>query len=320
MRIEEELAKIKPQKETLLTIGVFDGVHLGHQHLLAHLRDEAQRIGCLSGVITFKSNPKAVLSTENKLLWLNDLETRINLLRGLGIDLVVALPFSSELAQLTARTFIQLLKDYLKMRGLIIGPDFALGRNREGDTEKLRLLGKEIGFSVEVVPAVVIDGQVVSSSAIRQALAQGDMSKVEKLFGRYFSLRGQVVSGDGRGRTIGFPTANLEIKPEQALPSDGVYATIAHVGNKPVPSVTNIGIRPTFEGNKRWVETYLLDHKAELLGQRFTIDLVDKLRDEKRFDTVEKLKAQIARDIAQARQILSKRMRQSGVDLEHERA
>ncbi len=313
MRIEEELAEVRPQKETLLTIGVFDGVHLGHQHLLAHLRDEAQRMGCLSGVITFKSHPKTVLSTENKLLWLNDLETRINLLRGLGIDVVVALPFSSELAQLTARRFVQLLKDHLKMRGLIIGPDFALGKGREGDAEKLRLLGKEIGFSVEVIPAVVIDGQVVSSSAIRQALAQGDMSRVEKLFGRYFSLSGQVVSGDGRGRALGFPTANLEVKPEQALPSDGVYVTIAHVDHKLIPSVTNIGVRPTFEGNKRVVETYLLDYKAELLGQRFTIDLADKLRDERHFDAPEELKAQIARDVAQARQILSERMKQSGV-------
>ncbi len=313
MRIEEELAEVRPQKETLLTIGVFDGVHLGHQHLLAHLRDEAQRMGCLSGVITFKSHPKTVLSTENKLLWLNDLETRINLLRGLGMDVVVALPFSSELAQLTARRFVQLLKDHLKMRGLIIGPDFALGKGREGDAEKLRLLGKEIGFSVEVIPAVVIDGQVVSSSAIRQALAQGDMSRVEKLFGRYFSLSGQVVSGDGRGRALGFPTANLEVKPEQALPSDGVYVTIAHVDHKLIPSVTNIGVRPTFEGNKRVVETYLLDYKAELLGQRFTIDLADKLRDERHFDAPEELKAQIARDVAQARQILSERMKQSGV-------
>ena len=310
---EEELAKVRPQKETLLTIGVFDGVHLGHQQLLAHLRDEAMRLGCLSGVVTFKSNPKAVLSSENKLFWLNDLETRTSLFRSLGIDVVVALPFNPELAQLTARRFVQLLKEHLKMRGLIIGPDFALGRDREGDAEKLRLLGKEIGFSVEVIPAVVIDGQVVSSSAIRQALAQGDMSSVEKLFGRSFSLSGQVVSGDRRGRDLGFPTANLEVKQEQALPSDGVYVTITHVGHKPVPSVTNIGVRPTFEGSKRVVETYLLDYKAELLGQRITIQLLAKLRDERRFDTTEELKAQIARDIAQAKQILSERTKQSGV-------
>jgi riboflavin kinase/FMN adenylyltransferase len=308
VQIEEELARVKPQKETLVTIGVFDGIHLGHQRLLNHLRDEARRKNWLSGVVTFKSHPKAVLSSENKLLWLSDLETRISLLRGLGIDVIVVLPFTSELSRLTARRFVQLLKEHLKMRGLIIGPDFALGKDREGDAEKLRLLGQEIGFSVEVIPPVVLDGQVVSSSAIRQALAQGDMKKAEKLFGRLFGLNGQVVSGDRRGRGLGFPTANLKLKPEQALPSDGVYATIAHVGHGLMPSVTSIGVRPTFGGGKRLVETYIIDYEGELLGQRLTIDLVDKLRDEKRFDAVEELKAQMGRDVEQARQILNGRM------------
>ena len=309
MQIEKELAKVRPKKETLLTIGVFDGIHLGHQRLLTHLRDEARRKNWLSGVVTFKSHPKAVLSSDNKLLWLSDLETRISLLRGLGIDVIVVLPFTSELSRLTAQRFVQLLKDNLKMRGLIIGPDFALGRDREGDAEKLRFLGQEMDFSVEVIPPVVLDGQVVSSSAIRQALAQGDMKKVEKLFGRPFSLNGQVVSGDRRGRGLGFPTANLKLKPEQALPSDGVYATIAHVGHGLVPSVTNIGVRPTFGGGKRLVETCLIDYEGKLLGQRLTIDLADKLRDEKRFDTVEELKSQIGKDVEQARHILSERMK-----------
>ena len=309
MQIEKELAKVKPQKETLLTVGVFDGIHLGHQRLLTHLRDEALRKNWLSGVVTFKSHPKAVLSPENKLLWLSDLETRISLLRDLGIDVIVVLPFTSELSRLTAQGFVQLLRDHLKMRGLIIGPDFALGKDREGDAEKLRLLGQKMGFSVEVIPPVVLDGQVVSSSAVRQALAQGDMKKVEKLFGRLFSLNGRVVSGDRRGKGLGFPTANLELKPEQALPSDGVYATIAHVGHELVPSVTNIGVRPTFGGGKRLVETCLIDYEGELLGQKLTIDLVDKLRDEKRFDTAEELKSQIGKDVEQARQILSERMK-----------
>ena len=309
MQIEKELAKVKPQKETLLTIGVFDGIHLGHQRLLTHLRDEARKKNWLSGVVTFKSHPKAVLSPENKLLWLSDMETRISLIRDLGIDVIVVLPFTSELARLTAQRFVQLLKEYLKMCGLIIGPDFALGKDREGDADKLRILGQEMGFSVEVIPPVVIDGQVVSSSAIRQALAQGDMKKAEKLFGRLFSLSGVVVGGDRRGRTLGFPTANLELKPEQALPSDGVYATIAHVGRELMPSVTSVGVRPTFGGGKRLVETYVIDYAGELLGQRLTLDLVDRLRDEKRFDTVEKLKSQMGRDVEQARQILSERMK-----------
>jgi riboflavin kinase / FMN adenylyltransferase len=313
VRVEKELAGVRPQKEMLLSIGVFDGVHLGHQRLLTHLRDEARSKNWLSGVVTFKSHPKVVLSGENKLLWLNDLETRISLLRNLGIDIVVALSFGSELARLTARRFVQLLKEHLKMRGLIVGPDFALGRDREGDSEKLRILGEEMGFSVEIIPAVVIDGYVVSSSTIRQALTEGDMKKVEKLIGRLFSLSGQVVSGARRGRGLGFPTANLEIKPEQALPSDGVYATITHTNHDLLPSVTNIGVRPTFGGSKRLVETYILDFEGELLGQKLTIDLVDKLRGEERFDTVEELKVQMIRDVARARQILNERMKQARV-------
>jgi len=309
MRIEEELAKVKPQKETLLTVGVFDGVHLGHQRLLTHLRNEAQQRDLLTGVVTFKSHPQKVLSPGRKLLWLSNLETRTNLLRSFGIDVIVTLPFTPQLAELTAREFVQLLKDYLKMRGLVVGPDFALGKNREGSADQLRLLGQEMGFIVEVVPPVVLDGEVISSSAVRLALAQGDMETVEKLFGRPFSLSGQVVTGDRRGRVLGFPTANLDVEPEQALPSDGVYVTAAHINHESLPSVTNIGIRPTFGGGEHLVETYLLDYEGQLHQQRLRIDLLDKLRDEKHFDTAEELKAQIRKDVEQARATLDKRMR-----------
>ncbi len=309
MRIEEELAKVKPQKETLLTVGVFDGVHLGHQRLLTHLMNEAQKMDWLSGVVTFKSHPQKVLSPGSKLLWLSNLETRTNLLRSFGIDVIVTLPFTPQLAELTAREFVQLLKDYLKMRGLVVGPDFALGKNREGSADQLRLLGQEMDFIVEIVPPVVLDGQVISSSAVRVALAQGDMGTVEKLFGRPFSLTGQVVTGDRRGRVLGFPTANLDVEPEQALPSDGVYVTVAHIDHESLPSVTNIGVRPTFGGGKRLVEAYLLDYEGELREQKLRIDLLDKLRDEKHFDTAEELKAQIRKDVEQAKAILNKRMR-----------
>jgi len=313
VQVEKELARIKPQKDTMISVGVFDGVHLGHQRLLTHLRDEARNKNLLSCVVTFKSHPEVILGGANKLLWLSDLETRTELIRSLGIDIVIALPFSAELARLTARRFVELLKEHLRMRGLIVGPDFALGRDREGDAEKLRLLGKEMNFSVEVIPVVVIDGLVVSSSTIREALAEGDMKKVEKLIGRFFSLTGKVVTGDRRGRSLGFPTANLDLRPDQALPADGIYATITHTDDNSLPSVTNIGIRPTFDEKKRLVETYILDFQGDLLGQKITVDLVDRLRDEKRFDTVDELKAQITKDVEQSRKILKERMRQAKV-------
>ena len=305
MQIEAELSKIAPEKETLFTIGVFDGVHLGHQHLLSYLRDEAKKNGLLSGVITFKSHPQTVLSPDSKLVWLDNLDKRIDLLQKLGIDIVVTIGFTPELRQLSAWEFMKLLKDYLKIRGLVIGPDFALGKSRQGNADYLRLLGQEMGFSVEVVLPLVLDGEVVSSSIIRQDLNQGDVKKVAKLLGRTFSLAGQIVSGEQRGGILGFPTANLDIQPEQATPGDGVYATIAYTDHQSLPSVTNIGIRPTFGGGKRLVETYIIDYKGQLRGQKIRVDFVDRLRDERHFETVEELKAQISKDVEQAKIILN---------------
>jgi len=306
MSIIEELTIIRPQKETLLTIGVFDGVHIGHQHLLRQLRDKALDNGWLSGVITFKSHPETVLDSKKQLPWLDDLDNRINRIKSLGIDIVLVLSFTSELRQLDARAFVKLLKNHLKIRGLIIGPDFALGKNRQGNPEQLGLLGKEIGFTVEVVAPLIINGEVVSSSLIRQVLAQGNIKKATELLGRSFGISGMVVSGDQRGRVLGFPTANLEVRPDQASPGDGVYATFAYVNNEPLPSVTNIGVRPTFGVGKRLIETYIFDYEAELMGQRFRVEFIDKLRGEKCFDSAERLKIQIVKDIEQARVILNK--------------
>jgi riboflavin kinase/FMN adenylyltransferase len=304
MEIVEELEKIKPHQETIFTIGVFDGVHLGHQSLLTYLKKKAQQNNWLSGVITFISHPETVLSSQNQLPWLDSLDNRIGLIKNLGIDIVIALNFTAELRQLSAREFVQLLKEHLKLRGLIIGPDFALGKNRQGTVEQLRLLGKQMGFNVEVVPPLVINGEVVSSSLIRQVLSQGDMKRASKLLGRPFRIRGLVVPGDQRGRTLGFPTANLEIKPDQASPGDGVYVTVAYTDSEPLPSVTNIGVRPTFGGGKRMVETYIINHKSELSGKTLSVAFIDKLRNEKRFISADELKTQIAKDVEQAKLIL----------------
>lgn len=305
-QIERELIKLTPPKETLLSIGVFDGVHLGHQHLISQLLTAARQRNLMSGVVTFHRHPQAVLSPQNPLPWLNNLEERTDFLRKLGVELVVVLSFTQELAQISAHDFVQLLKKHLKMRGLIIGPDFALGKGKEGDVKMLRALGKEMDFTVEVVSPFILNGVAVSSTAIREALIHGDIKQAQKLAGRPFSLFSEVIPGNGRGRKLGFPTANLDVKTDQALPNDGIYATIAYIDHKPLPSVTNIGLRPTFGGGKRWVEVYLIDYKGQLYGQKLRLDFIDRLRDEKRFEDTEKLKAQITKDIEQARQILAK--------------
>jgi len=305
-QIEKELAKFKPEKETLLSIGVFDGVHLGHQRLLSYLKEQAGSRNLLSGVVTFKTHPESVLSSGNTVPWLVQLDERVALIREIGIDLVVVLPFTPELSRLSAREFLEILKDRLNMAGLIIGPDFALGRNREGNVDTLRLLGKQLGFSVEVFPAVALDGVIISSSVIRQLLAQGDIKRAQKLFGRRFSIKGQVVAGDRRGATLGFPTANFDVNPDQALPADGVYATIAYIDHQSMPAITNIGIRPTFGGNKRLVETHILNYSGDLLGHQLKIEFVDRIREERRFATAADLQTQISKDIEQAKRILAR--------------
>ena len=307
MQVEEELAELSPEKGMLLTIGVFDGVHLGHKYLISQLLEHARQQNLLSGVVTFRQHPRDVLSPESRLQYLTNLEERINLLKNEGVDAVTALSFTKELAQLSARQFISLLQKHLKMRGLIIGPDTTLGRHQEVDADALHALGQDMNFSVTVIPPVKVNGEVASSTAIRQALATGDVEKVINLIGRSFSLQGQVTTGTGRGSELSFPTANLEIDPKQALPAEGVYATRTYIDDKPCQSVTNIGRRPTFGGKVRTIETYILNYQGDLYGRELKIDIVKRLRGEKQFDSIEELKKQITEDVKQGGAILSSR-------------
>ena len=305
MPVEEELARLSPNKDTLLTIGVFDGVHLGHKYLISQLKEHARRQNLLAGVVTFRQHPQEVLSPQTKLPFLTDLAERTNLLKNEGVDTIITLSFTPELAQLSAQEFVSLLKKHLRMRGIVIGRDFALGRNREGNVNTLRTLGQNMNFSVAVVPPIVINHEVASSTTIRKALADGNMKKVHQLIGRPFSLHGRVTTGAGRGVELGFRTTNLDIDPEQALPADGVYATWAYVDDKAYQSMTNIGKCPTFGYNERTVEVYILNYDSDLYGHELKIDIIERLRDEKQFNTAEELRKQIIEDVNQGRAILS---------------
>ena len=307
MSTVKELGKFSPQKDILLTIGVFDGVHLGHKHLISKLKELARKQGVLSGVITFSQHPQEVLSPQTRLPSLTGIEQKLALLRDEGVDIVIPLPFTPQLASLSPEQFLSLLKEYLKMKGLVVGPDFALGKDRQGDIDALRRLGQKIGFSITVVPPMTIDGEVVSSTAIRKALAEGDVKLAQKLLGRPFSLQGRVVSGDRRGTDLDFPTANLEVAPGRALPAGGVYACRAYIDGQSYPAMTNIGSRPTFGGGQRLIEVYLLDYNGDLYGRELAIDIIGRLRDEKKFDTPEQLKEQIAEDIKQGKEMLKTR-------------
>lgn len=288
----------------VLTIGVFDGVHLGHQALVAETVRQAKQANALSGVVTFAGHPRLVLGKHKELPHLTSLEQRVRLLEANGVDRVIVLTFTKELAALPAAEFIGQLVERLRMKHLVVGPDFALGKGREGDIGSIKTLGEKLGFTVTVASPLQKNGYKISSTRIRRAMAESKMARVHDLLGRYFSLEGKVVKGEGRGATLGIPTANIEIPPDQALPADGVYATIACVDDRPIASITNIGTRPTFGGGQRTVESHLLDYRGDLYGRRLEIAIIGQIRPEQKFSSASELLSQIGRDIADARRIL----------------
>lgn len=297
-----ELSRVAPGRPCGVTIGVFDGVHRGHQHLVSVLLDRARAEGLASVALTFNPHPRTVIRPGTAVTYLTSLEERIELLQGLGLDAVGVLAFTSELAQLSAEEFLSLLVQELEMRLLVVGPDFALGRNRAGTIGVMRQIGARLGFRLEVASLLAEADEKVGSGTVRQALAEGDVARVSALLGRPFSLRGPIVAGDRRGRTLGFPTANIAIGRDRALPAYGIYVTRAYVRDATHESCTSIGIRPTFDVEPRpVVETFMLDFDEDIYGEEIRIDLLHRLRGEERFDYADQLIAQMHKDIEQTR-------------------
>lgn len=255
-------------------------------------------------MVTFAYHPRSVLYPELKLGRLTTIEERSRLLRDLGVNLILPIAFTAEIAAMPAREFVIALIRYLRMEGLVVGPNFALGKNREGDVRMLERLGRELGFSVEVVEPLKMHETLISSTAIRSALAAGDLKAANRLLGRYFTLAGQVVGGRERGQELGYPTANIAVDAEQALPADGVYATLIHVANEIYPSATNIGRRPTFDDGEHTIEAFIMGFGGNIYGQKVTLQLVERLREERKFPTVDDLVTQLGRDVAEAKEIL----------------
>ncbi len=289
-----------------VTIGTFDGVHRGHQVILNHLVQGAHAAGQPAVVITFFPHPAVVLRGLQGPFYLTSLEERARLLADLGVDVVVTLAFSRELASQTAEDFMADLADHLHPNRLVVGHDCALGRGRSGDIHTLRHIGAGLGYEVEVISAESIDGQLISSTRIRDLVSQGQVSEAARLLGRWYSLEGKVVHGDGRGKTIGIPTANLSWWAERMVPARGVYATLAWVHGIAIPSVTNIGLRPTFETGDSLarIETHLLDTSEDLYETEMRLECIKFIRPEQRFASVHDLVEQIHTDIQDAREVL----------------
>ncbi len=290
-----------------LTIGSFDGVHRGHQKIIHGLVEAAHAAQAPAVVLTFYPHPAVVLRGQAGPFYLMKPETRAEMLGKLGIDVVITHPFSRELAAMSADEFVALLKQRLGLQQLWVGYDFALGRGREGDVPKLQQLGEAMGYSVHVVPPVEMDDQTISSSQIRTLLQGGEVARAARMLGRPYCLTGEVVHGDGRGRSIGIPTANLAIWLDQILPANGVYACHILIGEKRWAAATNVGLRPTFDGSAvlPQVEAHILDFDGDLYGQVIQLEFIERLRGEQRFASIFELVEQIRQDITQTRTIIS---------------
>jgi riboflavin kinase/FMN adenylyltransferase len=292
-------------RNPVLTIGNFDGVHLGHQRIFQLVKGKAREIGGESIVYTFEPHPAEVLAPQLKPLLITSLEEKLRLIEDQGIDLTICANFSGDFADQTPEDFVKkVLYDQIKIRQLFVGHDYTFGKDRRGNIALLKEFGRKLGFNVEVVEAVRVGGMVVSSTLIRELIQKGELREAAKLLGRNYLLIGQVIHGHGRGsKNLGFPTANL--KPAGALfPKPGIYAVFAIYEGKRYEGVANLGWNPTFHDQKFSIEVHILNFHQDIHGHRLQVEFVERLRDEVAFRGPEELIAQIKKDIARAKELL----------------
>ncbi len=292
-------------RNSWLTIGVFDGVHRGHQEIIRKLTTGAHTNDAPAVVLTFDPHPASVLSGhELKCLTLPD--ERADLFAKLGVDVVITEQFTRELSTVTAYDFMARLSHQLGLQHLLIGYDFALGKGREGNAARLTEIGSELGYAVEVVSALSDESGVISSTEIRKLIEVGNVSEAARLLGHPYSLHGPVIHGDGRGRTIDVPTANISYSHDKMIPAKGIYACWAYLNERKYRAAINIGTNPTFTPDKQSpnVEAHLLDFHQEIYGEDVRLEFVGRLRDELKFDSVEKLLEQIWQDVEDTKRIL----------------
>ncbi len=305
MLIASSLGEISLEK-SWVAVGSFDGVHLGHQALISTIVQGAHVAGQPVVVVTFHPHPREVLNERRQAFYLTLPEERSALLAELGIDAVVVLEFNAVLAAMPAFEFVQALVYHLGMIKLFVGRDFALGNLREGNVKRLRELGKELDFQVVEVDPIEHNALVISSSQIRSAILSGNVAYAAQLLGRPYQVSGEVKIGDQRGRQLGIPTANITIPEEKLIPAPGVYACQALVNDQQYAAAVNIGVRPTFGKTESsiYIEAHLLDYSGDLYGNIVRLQFVQRLRDEKKFESVEALIAQVQGDIQRTRAII----------------
>lgn len=297
----DKIAKLTFQyKNIVIALGTFDGLHKGHQSVISRAVDIARASDGTSVVFTFSNHPLSMLDPLRCPPQLISQEEKEALLADMGVDVFVAIPFNQEFLALSPQKFIELLLTAFAPQHIVVGPNYSFGNKGEGTPELLAEAGRRHGFAVDIQPAVYVDQQLVSSTLIRQMIAQGQVGEAARLLGRPFALTGKVIDGDKRGRTIGFPTANIELEPAFAIPANGVYAVQVWLKGKRYNGVANVGTNPTFHGEEQRLEVHLLDFSGDLYGQVLCTQFVAWLRGEAVFNGIEELKNQIDRDIQAA--------------------
>ena len=299
------LSDLTPDRPSLLTLGAFDGVHRGHQTLIRNLVTRAHEKNFRAAVVTFFPHPSIVLHGRRDSFYINTPDERADLLAALGVDVVVTHPFDHPTSLITATDFADQLLASLNFKELWCGEDFAFGHNREGNVKWLEDYGRTHDFTVHVQKPITAVQTTVSSSRVRTAIADGDIPLITTMLGHPLRISGVVIEGNKRGRAIGIPTANLKVWDERAYPARGVYACQAILGDQTYNAVTNIGVRPTFDSQTTLsIEAHLLDFDQDIYGQTLALDFIARLRQEKKFNGVNELVAQIKKDIEEAKAIL----------------
>tara|TARA_R110000796_G_scaffold37722_4_gene95316 strand:- start:214760 stop:215686 length:927 start_codon:yes stop_codon:yes gene_type:complete len=304
----QNINKFDNQHATAVTIGTFDGVHIGHRKLLDRLINDAKLFNLKSTVLTFFPHPRMVLQQDANIKLLNTLEEKIKILEKIGLDFLMVYPFSRQFSRLSATEFVQqILVDGLNSKKIIIGYDHRFGRNRNADIKDLISYGKTFSFDVDEIPAQEIDDVSVSSTKIRKALEEGDIKTANLYLGYNYMLTGIVKKGKGLGRQLNFPTANIFIEEDYKLiPCNGVYVVKSEIENIPIYGMMNIGFNPTVSGTERSIEVHFFDFDNDLYNQKLQIDILDRIRDEHKFSSIEELKKQLAKDKKTSLSLISK--------------
>lgn len=298
-----------PASASVLALGNFDGVHLGHRKLLESGLHEAERQQAKFSVLVFEPHPLKVLHPERWLKLLTTSEERLSLFEEIGVDTVYLLPFTRQMADTSPQKFVQTVLGKIGVVHVVVGFNYSFGAAGRGTSEDLYKFGQEYGFGVSVLQAQSVDGRIISSSSIRKALSQGDIGTARTMLGRAPSLWGKVIEGEQRGRLLGYPTANILPPEDLLIPKRGVYAVWAELEGRKVPGIMNIGMKPTFYTMyATTVEVHFLNYKANLYGQEIQIRIEERLREERKFNGIEELKAQLERDAALAERVLKERL------------